>query len=365
MSDVEVPGALFHGIKIGAVDFLKRPLDEAKVRSMWQHTLHKRLANASATLDEGPSNLQRKPGELDPLTDATHFKDKGFRAAAMIPGRNSAPSEGSSNEPKAMVYSPLLDSAVKSQTQTPLDPATSHEVTSKPTSGGQDPSSSSSVLPPRLISPRSQDGSPRQETEKRNRTNSTTDQSRRRIRPNLLNREPVPVVPNASLGVSTPMSVPPLLGIPPGCVPPVDSSGMAIGMPFLNRHPFVPATTSTNSFGFTTPYLFGTNVHNEMPTSGGQTMQSIPDVTAFAPFPLFPMRPTGLTGMVPTNLASPPRPSSTMMRVGSTPNTFMSRDMVQGTNLMLPTQEGESSNVPSTNQEAELPLKKSPSLINF
>jgi len=41
MSDSEVPGALFHGIKIGAVDFLKRPLDESKVRSMWQHTLHK------------------------------------------------------------------------------------------------------------------------------------------------------------------------------------------------------------------------------------------------------------------------------------------------------------------------------------
>lgn len=41
MSDSEAPGALFHGIKIGAVDFLKRPLDESKVRSMWQHTLHK------------------------------------------------------------------------------------------------------------------------------------------------------------------------------------------------------------------------------------------------------------------------------------------------------------------------------------
>lgn len=41
MADSDTPSALFHGLKIGAVDFLKRPLDEAKVRSMWQHTLQK------------------------------------------------------------------------------------------------------------------------------------------------------------------------------------------------------------------------------------------------------------------------------------------------------------------------------------
>lgn len=44
----------------------------------------------------------------------------------------------------------------------------------------------------------------------------------------------VPAVPLSPLN----LGMPPLMGIPPGCIPPVSADGSAVGMPILNQPPF-------------------------------------------------------------------------------------------------------------------------------
>lgn len=41
MSESECTTHVFQGIKLGAVDFLKRPLSELKLRVIWQHAVRK------------------------------------------------------------------------------------------------------------------------------------------------------------------------------------------------------------------------------------------------------------------------------------------------------------------------------------
>lgn len=41
MSESEAPGDVLQGIKLGAVDFLKRPLSPLKLRNIWQHAVRR------------------------------------------------------------------------------------------------------------------------------------------------------------------------------------------------------------------------------------------------------------------------------------------------------------------------------------
>jgi len=152
------------------------------------------------------------------------------KSESLSVSKQAALSEGSSSEPKAAVLS-----TSDSKTAPPLETAQSF------TNDIQ--ADSVSALNPSAghLS--------------RKRIHKTqTDGQRRKIRPNASPREAqAPSIPTS--GGST---VPPLLGIPPGCVPAVESNGQAIGMPFLNQHPFVPTTQSaSNPFGLLPPFMYG------------------------------------------------------------------------------------------------------------
>lgn len=190
----------------------------------------------------------------------------------------------------------------------PQDPSSVPEIPEPP----------SSVLPPQLTSPINLQRRTGQESQKRSLP-STNDQSGRRIRPNFMNQE----FPVQTSNTASSTSAPPLLGIPPGCIPPVGSDGLAIGMPILNQHPFVPAQPPINLNNFPIPsaFLFGPDQDLQ---SGVNDQRSVFEASAMTQFPVIPMggeTPRPPTGMVPTSLATPLR-SVPLQRVSSVPCTL-------------------------------------------
>eukprot|EP00210_Caulerpa_lentillifera_P008312 g7931.t1 len=305
MLDTDAPGAIFHGLKIGAVDFLKRPLDESKVQSMWTHTLHKRLksVNTTAAPEEGPSS-------------SVH--------------RTLTPTDGSSNETKAPTP--------RSPRGTGLSPVQ------------KQPDQRSTIFPFNAAHIPSQVSAPRQDPQKR-RMSNTGDESRRRIRPNLTNQDHA--IPSTNNEISIAANAPPLLGIPPGCVPPMDSEGLAIGMPFLNQHPFVPSMPMDFNSTLSNPFLFG--LGNQQPTVVMQRNQTADtdEVRAVAQFPVFP---TQSMEMPATSLGLPTN-TSPLQRADSMPNTTIS--------TTAPAAVPAAANLAVSDTSPDLLLRKSPSLVNM
>lgn len=328
MADSDTPSALFHGLKIGAVDFLKRPLDEAKVRSMWQHTLQKRMT-AMPALEEGSPHLQR----LSPTSMAVQQGTTGARATG------PTMSEQSSSDPKSM--DALPDPATDTAQNFPNDPQS--DETSQP-SAQPDAASASN-----LMEVTTQGGEQRKRSHKPGQEGQ-----KRRIRPNLSTRDTLSAGssshktgPSATSG----MPRPPLLGIPPGCVPPVGSDGQAIGMPFLNRHPFVPSNPmSMSPLAFMPSFMYNPPEDPDLMSDIGP----LPDVSMFQlPFPQ--MRPSSSSHTPPVvSLPAASEPIRDLHRVSSTP-TRIQDDIAT---LAVSPQEP-SLDVPRR------PLQKSPSLVNF
>lgn len=217
MSESEAPGEVLQGIRLGAVDFLKRPLSPLKLRNIWQHTVRRMMGDVG----------NRETGkESDPIDCPGTPSPKDFALSGLEGG-------GISGSSSAGVLGRGSEGEATSEQEIPML------------------------------------GSQAAETSERRRPRKTV------VRDNENS-----VANHPPLAMKLPsFNLPPLMGIPPGCIPAVGSNGIAVGMPVLDQPPFAPP--SPNPFGIIPPL-----------NPGG--MPFVPGQLPFLGYPMIPP-PVGVT----------------------------------------------------------------------
>lgn len=293
MSESEAPGDVLQGIKLGAVDFLKRPLSPLKLRNIWQHAVRRMMGDVSIAERAG------KEGEVSTVPCSTPLEPtEGVPTDAS----GSVSSGSSSGEPVGRAF----DGDTRSGQQM-----------------------ASETRRPR-IAVRENGGAASQQ-------------------PSLAMKPPV-------------FNAPPLMGIPPGCVPPAGPSGMAIGMPVLNQPPFAPPCPNPMNL---VPPLSPTGVPcvpGTIPFPGYPMVPSPVGVSPQAPFGNVPGVAGGAAGERAAGNSAVSSPA------GSEQNGGINCG-VKCTESQAPNSEGEPMVTDVAEQPEQAPLglslKKSPSLINL
>ncbi|GMH42014.1 hypothetical protein BSKO_09933 [Bryopsis sp. KO-2023] len=304
MSESESTIHVFQGIKLGAVDFLKRPLSDLKLRVIWQHAVRKMMGDVTGAPQPiiptpvgglpGHPSIRPPPQQVrlpnyPPSIPGTALGQ--MAVAGQLPNQSAVTSLAPSGQLPPQAVASLL--ATSGQAGIP-----NMVQGLGPDSGG------ASAMPSGFVTvkqePMELDGNV---TTPSNVDSEAAKRSRQQRKPppdsaasssTALTSNPT-VMPPLNLNLN--MGLPPLMGIPPGCVPPVASNGMAIGMPMLNQPPFMPPSP-LGAFGMgppsasVVPYPSFSLVSAPMTTPSGQTTQwpgggpvlarSAPDLTTAA-----------------------------------------------------------------------------------
>ncbi|CAD7697312.1 unnamed protein product [Ostreobium quekettii] len=105
MSESEAPCDVLQGIKLGAVDFLKRPLSPLKLRNIWQHAVRRMMGDTSMSENPdgegGAGSAPPTPSTVPPAADPLVTSGSGSLGSATA-GPSGAPCEGNTAAEREM-----------------------------------------------------------------------------------------------------------------------------------------------------------------------------------------------------------------------------------------------------------------------